>query len=73
MAETPSELKQQVDQARSRLEQDLNSLEYRVRASLDWHEQYRRFPWAFLGAVFAGALMLGVAFSGMLAALRRPR
>jgi hypothetical protein len=78
MAETPSELKEQVDQARARLEQDLNSLHYRVsslqnrvRDSLDWRTQYRRYTWAFLGAAFASALMLGVAFSRMLAGLRR--
>ena len=71
MAETSSELKQQVDRARHCLEQDLNSLEYRVRASLDWRTQYGRHPWAFLGAAFASALMLGLAFSRMLAALRR--
>jgi ElaB/YqjD/DUF883 family membrane-anchored ribosome-binding protein len=68
MAETPGELKKQVDQARNRLEQDLNSLQYRVRASLDWREQYRRYPWAFLGMVFTCALMLGMAIS----ALARP-
>jgi hypothetical protein len=36
MAETASELKEQVDRARSRLEQDVNSLQYQVRVSLDW-------------------------------------
>ncbi|HLI86752.1 MAG TPA: hypothetical protein VKV17_22795 [Bryobacteraceae bacterium] len=66
MAETASELKERVDLARGRLEQDLNSLQYHVRASLDWKTQYRRFPWAFLGAAFTSALMLGLAYSRML-------
>lgn len=73
MAETASELKERVDQARSRLEQDLNSLQYHVRASLDWRNQYRRSPWVFLGAAFGSALMLGLAFSRMLADLGSSR
>jgi hypothetical protein len=73
MAETANELKERVDQARHRLEQDLNSLEYHVRASLDWRTQYRRAPWVFLGAAFGSALMLGLAFSRMLAGLGRGR
>jgi hypothetical protein len=71
MAETPSELKEQVDRARNRLEQDLNSLEYHVKANLDWRTQYRRHPWLFLGAAFSSALMLGLAFSRMLVTSRR--
>jgi hypothetical protein len=73
MAETASELKERVDQARGRLEQDLNSLEYHIRVSLDWRTQYRRSPWIFLGATFGSALMLGLAFSRMLAGLGRGR
>jgi ElaB/YqjD/DUF883 family membrane-anchored ribosome-binding protein len=73
MAETASELKERVDQARKRLEQDLNSLQYHIRASLDWRTQYHRSPWVFLGAAFGSALMLGLAFSRMLAGLGRSR
>jgi uncharacterized membrane protein YcjF (UPF0283 family) len=73
MAETASELKERVDQARHRLEQDLNSLQYHIRASLDWRAQYQRSRWVFLGAAFGGALMLGLAFSRMLAGWRRDR
>jgi hypothetical protein len=73
MAETASELKERVEQARNRLEQDLNSLQYHIRASLDWRSQYRRSPWVFLGAAFGSALMLGLAFSRMLAGLGRGR
>jgi hypothetical protein len=71
MAETPSELKEQVDRARNRLEQDLNNLQYHVKASLDWRAQYRRYPWLFLGAAFTSALMVGLAFSRLLATPRR--
>jgi ElaB/YqjD/DUF883 family membrane-anchored ribosome-binding protein len=66
MAETASELKGQVDQARSRLEQDINNLQYHLRASLNWRTHYERYPWAFLGVAFASALLLGLVFSRML-------
>ena len=60
MGQTPDEIKQQVEQARSRLGQDLNELEYRVKSTTDWRVQFDRHPWPFLGAVFAAALFAGL-------------
>ncbi len=57
MGETADQIKEQVNLARGRLEQDLNQLEYRVRASADWRVQYRRHPWVFAGAAFFASLV----------------
>ncbi len=59
MGEKPDEIKTQIEQARNRLGQDLNELEYQVRRTTDWRLQFRRHPWAFLGTAFGGALALG--------------
>jgi len=60
MGETPDELKRQVEQTRSRLDQDLNQLEYHVREAADWRFQFNRHPWVFVGAAFGGALLLSL-------------
>jgi uncharacterized protein DUF3618 len=60
MGETPDQIKQEIEQARSRLDQDLNRLEYRVRSTTDWRAQYQRHPWVFLGAAFTGALLVSL-------------
>jgi hypothetical protein len=60
MGETPDQIKHEIEQARSRLGQDLNELEYRVRRETDWRVQFRRRPWAFLGAAFGAALVLAL-------------
>ena len=59
MAETTDQAKQQADEARSKLVQDLNRLEYRIDSLRDWHTWYRRYPAVFLGAAFLGAVLLG--------------
>jgi hypothetical protein len=64
MGEAPDELKRQVDQARQRLDQDLNQLEYRVKEATDWRFQFNRHPWIFLGAAFSGALLLSLMLFG---------
>jgi hypothetical protein len=61
MGQESDELKRQADAARSRLRQDLNDLEYRVKAESDWHVHYRRHPWLFLGAAFGAALLFSLA------------
>ncbi len=60
MGETPDEIRQEIAQARNRLGQNLNELEYRVKASTNWRAQFDRHPWAFVGAAFAGAMLLGM-------------
>ena len=42
MGETPDEIRQEVEQVRSRLGQDLNRLEYRVKRTFDWRSQFDR-------------------------------
>jgi hypothetical protein len=61
MGETPDDLKYEVEQARARLGQDLNQLEYRVRRELDWRVWFDRNPWLFVGAAFGIAFLLGLA------------
>jgi len=60
MGETTDQVKIEADRARERLVQNLNRLEYRVETLTDWRTWFRRYPWSFLGAAFAGALMLGL-------------
>jgi len=64
MGQESDELKRQVDQARERLHQDLNDLEYRVKTETDWRVHYQRHPWPFLGAAFLGALLFSLALFG---------
>ncbi len=63
MGETPEQIRLEIEQARHRLGQDLNELEYRVRRTTDWRAQFDRRPWIFAGAAFAGGLVLGWLFS----------
>ena len=60
MGETTDQVKQEADQARERLVQGLNRLEYRVEALADWHTWFQRYPAFFLGAAFSCALLLGL-------------
>ena len=64
MGEAPDELKRHVEQARSRLDEDLNRLEYRVREATDWHFQFDQHPWIFLGAAFGSALLVSLLIFG---------
>jgi hypothetical protein len=49
----------EADEARQRLAVDLNRLEHHVEELADWHTWFRRYPEAFLGVAFAGAMLLG--------------
>jgi hypothetical protein len=69
MGQTPDDLRNDVVRARARLGEDLNELEYRVKSEVNWRVQYDRHPWAFLGAAFGAAALLGLAVSGVF----RPR
>jgi hypothetical protein len=64
MAQTPDDIRYEVEQARERLDANLNALQYQIRTELDWREQFRRHTWAFLGAAFGFALLIGLAISG---------
>jgi ElaB/YqjD/DUF883 family membrane-anchored ribosome-binding protein len=60
MGETPDEIKQEVEQVRARLGQDINRLEYRVKRTLDWRTQFDQKPWLFVGAAFGVAFLIGL-------------
>ena len=60
MGETPDEIRQEVEQVRSRLGQDSNRLEYRVKRTFDWRSQFDRNPWPFVGTAFGVAFLLGL-------------
>ncbi len=62
MTETPDQIRQEVEHAQHRLVQDFNALQNRVKEVTDWRWQFRRRPWAILGAAFATALLAGVVF-----------
>ena len=59
MGETPDQIRERVEKTRERLGEDLNRLEYRIQAGKDWRTWYARYPWAFVGAAFAGAFVVG--------------
>lgn len=64
MGQTPDDLKHDVEQARARLDGDLNDLQYSVRSELDWRVQFDRHPWAFVGAAFGAGALLGLTLTG---------
>jgi hypothetical protein len=64
MAQTPDDIRYDVDRARERLDANLNEFQYRMKSELDWRVQFRRHPWAFIGAAFGFALLIGWAISG---------
>jgi hypothetical protein len=61
MGETPDDIRRGIEQARRRLDADLNQLEYNVKSTLDWQHQFDLHPWAFCGAAFGLALLVGMA------------
>ncbi|PWT85973.1 MAG: hypothetical protein C5B56_13170 [Proteobacteria bacterium] len=73
MGETPDELKYEIEQARARLGQDLNQLEYRVRTELDWRLQFDRRPWLFVGVAFGAAFLLALALGPRRGRVMAPR
>ncbi len=63
MTESSDQIRQEVEHVHHRLAEDLNALQYRVKEVTDWRWQYRRHPWAILGAAFGVALLVGLAWS----------
>jgi hypothetical protein len=66
MGETTDQVKEEADQARERLAEDLHRLEHRIESLSDWRTWYQRYPAYFVGAAFLGALLLGLALSPLL-------
>jgi hypothetical protein len=44
--------------------QDINELEYRVRQTVDFKEQFRRHTGAILGSAFGAGLLFGLMTGG---------
>jgi len=63
MGETADQVRREADEARQRLVEDLNRLEYRVQVLSDWHTWFRRYPAELLGTVFGTALLIGFALT----------
>ena len=61
MGETPNDIRNEVAQARARLGQNLNQLEYRVKEGINWRLQFDRRPWLFCGIAFGLAFLVGLA------------
>jgi hypothetical protein len=60
----PDEIVDRIDRQRNRLTDNLRELETRFQDATDWRIQYERHPWAMLGIVFGGGLLLGAWLGG---------
>jgi Protein of unknown function (DUF3618) len=54
MGPTIPQIEAHIDRAREQLGSNLHELERRVDAATDWREQFRKRPYAFLGAAALG-------------------
>jgi len=59
MDETANQIEAHIDRTRERLGSNLRELEDKVAAATDWREHFRERPYAFLGAAFVGAMVVG--------------
>ena len=58
------EIKRDIDLERSRLGMNLQQLDDKLKATLDWRVQFRKQPMRILSLAFAGGLMLSILISG---------
>ena len=58
MAETVSEIEERIDRTREHLGSTLRELEDKVEGVIDWREHFHHRPHLFLGAAFAGGVLL---------------
>jgi len=58
MAETVSEIEERIDRTREHLGSTLRELEDKVEGVIDWREHFHQRPHLFLGAAFAGGVLL---------------
>ena len=63
MGETADQIRSEIEHTRSRLGQELDTLEQRVKRETDWRVQVNRHPWVFVGVAFALALFAGMALA----------
>jgi hypothetical protein len=64
VAETTDEIRQHIEGRRTRIAQDINELEHRVRETVDFQEQFRRHTGAMLGSAFGVGLLFGLMTGG---------
>jgi hypothetical protein len=62
MGETADQIRIRIEQARKRLGEDLNTLEYSVKEGTSWRVYFGRNPWAFVGGVCGLVLLAGFVF-----------
>jgi hypothetical protein len=60
MGKDSDELKQRIEAERSRLGQNLNELEYRVKSATDWRTHFNERPGLLLGAAFGLGFLLAM-------------
>ena len=64
MDSTTDTLRQEIDQRRQAISDDVGQLENRVQEMTDFQHQYRERPMAFVGLAFGGGVLLGMLMSG---------
>jgi hypothetical protein len=64
MDQTVAAIESQIDHTRERLDSDFEELAQKFDRATDWREHVRARPLAFLGAAFAGGVVLAAATRG---------
>ncbi len=64
MAETTDAIRREIEVQRGQLAQNINELEYRVKSSMDFNQQFRKHTGLILGAAFGGGLLLALMTGG---------
>lgn len=60
MAQEPNEIREHIDAERSRLGDDLEEIEHRMKDAVDWKAWYRKNTVPMLGAAVAGGFLLSM-------------
>ena len=63
MAQTASEIVREIQSHRSKLGEDLNDLQDKIKETTDWHTHYREHPHWFMGAAFLGGVAVAALVS----------
>lgn len=64
MGQTSNDIMQHIESERTRLGQNLNDLEDRVKTATDWRHQFEQHPAILLGVAFGGGLLLSLTLFG---------
>lgn len=64
MVETAAQIEGFIEQRRERLGSNLDELEGKLMTATDWRGRFERRPMAWLGAVLAGGVVVGLAATG---------